>query len=198
MTLVLASKSTSRQKLLSAAGLDFKARPSQLDEAAIKSEMLAKNSSHQEIAEELATKKAMLVAADHPDATIIGADQILECDGRLFDKAKTAEEAKEHLKFFRGKPHSLITSVVIVRSGKAIWSYTSTPKLTMRDFSNEFLQDYLDNAGSALTSSVGAYFLEDIGIKLFSKIDGDYHAILGLPMIPLLEKLRELNLIDDK
>lgn len=197
MTLILASKSGSRQKLLNAAGLKFDVRPSEVDESKIKEKMLEANCSYPEIAEELATQKATTLASLYPDDTIIGADQILECDGKAFDKARSAEEAENHLRFFRGKTHKLITNVVIINAGIKVWSYTSIPKLTMRNFSENFLLYYLENAGTALTSSVGAYFIEDIGIKLFSKIDGDYHAVLGLPMIPLLEKLRELNLIDE-
>ncbi len=195
--LILASKSASRQKLLQSAEVDFEVRPSQLDEASIKLDMLGRSCTHMEIAETLAIQKAMLVAECFPAATIIGADQVLECDGELFDKAKTKDEAAEHLRFFRGKPHYLITSLAIIQNRKAVWTHTSIPKLTMRGFSDDFLSNYLENAGAALTSSVGAYFLEDIGIKLFSKIEGDYHAILGLPMVPLLEKLRELNVIDE-
>jgi septum formation protein len=197
MGLVLASESASRLNLLKSAGLDVAAQPSVINEQSIKDKMLAKNATTAEIAQYLAEQKALKVSALRKHDIIIGADQILQCGGRLFDKAENIKEAETNLKKLRGKEHKLVTAVVLARNEAIIWSYVAVPTLTMRKFSDQFLYSYIDNAGSALTRSVGAYYLEERGVQLFSKIDGDYHAILGLPLVPLLNKLRELKLIDD-
>jgi len=197
MTFILASKSASRQKLLENAGLTFEALPAGIDEGVIKSEMLKCGSSVLDITERLASEKALKISKEHPDQYILGGDQILTCNGQLFSKARTVSEAKEHLKFFKGKSHTLTTSIAIATNNKIIWVYTSEPKLTMRDFSDEFLDDYMSNAGDALLHSVGCYYLEGIGIQLFSEIKGDYYDILGLPLLPLMKKLRDLKLIND-
>jgi septum formation protein len=167
-----------------------------IDENIIKSEMSAKGTSVEEVSEKLAQEKALKISKTHPNDIIIGGDQILVCEGRLFDKAKTVEEAKEHLKFFRGKQHELITSLSIIKNNEVIWTYTSRPKLIMRDFSDQYLNIYIENAGEALLHSVGCYFIEESGAQLFSEIKGDYYAILGMPLLPLLSKLRELDVLE--
>ncbi|MDG1707863.1 MAG: Maf family nucleotide pyrophosphatase [Emcibacteraceae bacterium] len=197
MTFILASKSASRQKLLKNAGLMFEVLPANIDENLIKREMLKSGSSVLDIAERLACEKALKISQESPDQYIIGGDQMLTCGDQLFNKARTVLEAKEHLKFFKGKVHTLTTSLAIAKDNKIIWAYTSEPKLTMRDFSDEFLEDYMSNAGGALLHSVGCYYLEENGIQLFSEIKGDYYDILGLPLLPLLKKLRDLNLINE-
>ena len=197
MTVILASKSRSRANLLKNTGLEFVTEVSGLDEAVIKEEMLGAGCDFRSLTERLAIEKALIVSRNNPDATVIGADQMLICDDRPFDKAKTKEEAIKHLKFFRGKTHTLVTSVALVRNSEVIWEYTSEPQLTMRPFSPEFLENYIQVAGDALLHSVGAYFLEDVGINLFSKIEGDYYDILGIPLLPLLEKLRELKITNE-
>ena len=197
MTLILASKSQSRRKILEQSGLKFRAIASNLDENNIKHEMLAAGKSFPEIAVKLASEKAMKISHDHPNDIIIGGDQILSCEGILFSKAKNIEEARKNLLSFRGKTHTLITSVVLALGDKIIWHYTSEPQLRMRKFSDQFLEEYLQNAGDALTASVGSYFIEDIGIQLFSDINGEYNDILGLPLMPLLKKLRELKIINE-
>lgn len=197
MGLVLASESASRLNLLKSAGLDVAVQPSAINEQSIKDKMLAKNATTAEIAQYLAEQKALKVSALRKHDIIIGADQILQCGGQLFDKAENIKEAETNLKKLRGKEHKLVTAVVLARNEAVIWSYVAVPTLTMRKFSDQFLNSYIDNAGFALTRSVGAYYLEERGVQLFSKIDGDYHAILGLPLVPRLNKLRELKLIDD-
>ena len=197
MALILASKSASRLNLLKSAGLNITVRPSDIDENKIKEKMITENAAFEEIALTLARKKALKISSISKNDTVIGSDQILECDGKLFDKARDTSEAMEHLKFFRAKDHKLITAVVLVQNETIVWSNVTVPTLHMRNFSDRFLNEYISKAGSALTKSVGAYFLEDVGAQLFSRIEGDYHAILGLPLIPLFNKLRELKLIDD-
>lgn len=197
MGLILASKSASRKKILEDAGLEFKTSPAPIDESAIKNEMLESGNSFQQIAEKLATEKALYVSKENPDEIILGADQILSCGEKLFSKANNKSNARQHLEIFRGTKHTLITSIVLVKNANVLWTYTSKPELTMREFSDEFLDEYLENAGDALYHSVGCYFMEDIGIQLFSDIKGHYFDILGMPLLPLLEKLRELNVIND-
>lgn len=197
MALILASKSASRLNLLESSGLEVSVIPSEIKEGKIKETMLEDKATLKEIAMALAQRKALKVSEIRYNDIIIGADQILECDGKLFDKAKNKAEALEHLKFFRGKQHKLITAVVLAQNGAIIWSYNTVPTLNMRNISDPFLDEYIEKAGNALTKSVGAYYLEGIGAQLFSRIEGDYHAILGLPLIPLLEKLRELKVVNE-
>jgi septum formation protein len=197
MTFILASKSASRQKLLKNAGLIFKTAPANIDENAIKLEMLENGSLVRDIVERLASEKALKLSKENPNQYILGGDQILTCEGQLFNKARTVEEAKEHLLFFRGKTHTLTTSIVLAKENKIVWGYTSEPKLTMRNYSDSFLNGYVSIAGDALLCSVGCYYLEENGIQLFSEIKGDYYDILGLPLLPLMKILRELNLIND-
>lgn len=197
MTLILASKSSSRLKVLMSAGLDVKAIPSHVGEAEIKTQMLLEGARADEIAEKLASEKARKVSEAYPNHYIIGGDQILMCEDELFDKARDLDEVEKHLKFFRGKLHSLVTSVVIYKNEELVWTHTSIPKLHMRNFSNNFLANYIKTNGDNLLNSVGCYFIEESGGQLFSKIDGDYYSILGMPLLPLLTKLRELKLIDE-
>ena len=173
MTFILASKSASRQKLLKNAGLTFQALPADIDEGVIKNEMLEAGHTALDIAERLAGEKALKISKEYPDSHVLGGDQILTCDGQLFSKARTVSEAKEHLKFFKGKKHTLATSIAIAKNNKIIWAYTSEPELTMRSFSDEFLDDYLLNAGDAIFHSVGCYYIEENGIQLFSEIKGN-------------------------
>ncbi|MBT5185800.1 MAG: septum formation protein Maf [Kordiimonadaceae bacterium] len=194
--IILASKSISRQKILAAAGLEAVIISSNIDENIIKNDMTIKGAKTTEISEKLAQQKALKISKDHPDDIIIGGDQILVCEGRSFDKANTIKEAKENLQFFRGKTHELITSICIIKNQEVIWTYTTCPKLTMRDFSDDFLDIYVENAQEALLHSVGCYFIEESGSQLFSKIKGDYYAILGMPRLPLLSKLRELGVLE--
>lgn len=197
MTLILASKSSSRRKILEKAGLNFKSISSHVDEGRIKKDMLEKGHKVSDIAKKLAMVKALEISKDYPEDYIIGGDQILSCGGQLYSKARDIDEAREHLNDFKGRKHRLTTSVVLAKNDKIIWTYISEPELTMRVFSNEFLEAYLRNAADALYSSVGCYFIEDIGIQLFSEVNGEYSDILGLPLLPLLIKLRELKIIND-
>jgi len=188
--IVLASTSASRRKLLSQAGLDFAAASPPVDEAGLKADLKKTPADAGDIAEALAEAKANSVAVLRPDAYVIGADQMLDCDGTWFDKPADRADARRHLESLRGKTHRLITAAVIAREGRIIWRCRDTARLTMREFSDEFLVQYLDQAGDAVTSSVGAYQLEGLGAQLFEKIEGDFFSILGLPLIPLLGGLR--------
>ena len=190
--IILASKSKSRKKILEAAGLIFEIVTSGVDEDKVKAKMSKTGATFEQIAEALACEKALSVSQNHLDSLIIGSDQILVCDGKYYDKAKDIDEARSHLKSFKGKTHELVTSIALVRNGEVIWKHTSRPRLSMRDFSSEFMEEYIEKAGDALLQSVGCYFIEGLGIHLFSNIEGEYHAIQGMPMLALLKKLREL------
>jgi len=182
--LTLASQSKIRAAVLEGAGLDFEVQVSGVDEDALKA---AHHGAADALALTLAAAKAQAVAAE---GLLIGADQILECDGKLYDKPRDMDEARHNLSLFRGKTHYLVGGVVLVEGGQTVWAHGGRVALTMRDFSDAFLDAYLAAAGERVLSSVGCYQLEGLGAHLFSAIDGDYFSILGLPLLPLLDGLR--------
>jgi septum formation protein len=190
MAVVLASASQARRALLTAAGLDLVVDPAAVDEAALKASLAAEGAGPAEIAEALALLKASRICPRHPGQLVVGADQILECEGRNFDKPAGRAAARDQLLALRGRPHSLFSAAVAMRDGRRLWHHVGRADLTMRDFSDAFLDSYLDRAGPAATASVGAYQLEGLGAQLFERIEGDYFTILGLPLLPLLEFLR--------
>jgi len=191
--LILASGSAVRARLLTNAGLAIEIVPSNVDEDDIK--RVNEGIAVEQLAMILARAKAAEVAARNSDALIIGADQILDCDGARFDKPKDRVEAAEHLSAFRGRTHRLITACTVHRGLEEIWHYTAIPQLTMWDFDDAFVGDYLARAGDSVLTSVGAYLLEGLGSNLFEKIEGDYFSILGLPLLPLLAFLRTQGLV---
>ncbi|MBT3331579.1 MAG: septum formation protein Maf [Rhodospirillaceae bacterium] len=199
---ILASGSTVRARLLKNAGLNFTVEVSAVDEDSIKQNMQADAAPAHEIAAALAEQKAQRVSRNHPEAYVIGADQILGLgdDGdtkiQMFDKPVGMAGARNHLQRLRGHEHRLFTAACICRNGQPVWQHLETPRLTMRDFSDAFLEDYLAQSGEKILNSVGAYLLEDRGAQLFSKIDGDYFSILGLPLLSLLAFLREHGIVD--
>jgi len=193
--LILASASLSRRRMLRQAGIPCLCEAANIDEAAVKENMRGKGAAPEKISEQLAKDKAFAVSQKHPDKIILGADQILVCDGKLFDKPHNLPEALEHLRFFRGKSHCLYTSYALVKRQELLVCETVQPCLTMRNFSEEFLQDYVKKTGDKLLSSVGCYLLEDLGPQLFSDIKGDYFAILGLPLLHVMANLRKLTVL---
>ncbi|WP_431303921.1 Maf family protein [Sediminicoccus sp. BL-A-41-H5] len=195
MRLILASQSLSRRALLEGAGLDFEAMPAAVDEAAIKESAQAEGVSAADTAILLADAKAARIARRHPEATIIGADQLLVCEGEWFDKPADLAAARGHLMKLRNRAHELMTAVVVWRNGQRAWHHLATPRLAMRDFSDAFLDDYLAREGGFVTSSVGAYRLEGMGIQLMRDIRGEHTAILGLPLLPLLAYLRDAGVV---
>lgn len=191
--LVLASGSVARRALLTAAGLHFDVVVPQVDEAEIKRGTRAAGGTVAQTAQALAFQKARSVT--DPDAVVIGCDQILVCEGAWYDKPATLADARRHLQALRGREHTLVTSAAAVRGGQVLWRETAAPRLRMREFSGAFLDAYLAAEGEALLSSVGAYRLEGLGINLFSAIEGEHSAILGLPMPGLLGFLRSVGVL---
>jgi septum formation protein len=188
-TVTLASTSAIRQALLRGAGVEFEAISPGVDEATIKDSLLAEGVSPRDIADALAEAKAVKVSRRRP-GLVIGADQTMDLDGRLYDKVDTVEEARERLKAMRGKTHKLHCGMVVARDGVPIWREVVTTWLRMRPFTDDYLETYLERNGPGILSSVGCYQLEGEGVQLFDKIEGDYFAILGLSLIPLLDLLR--------
>ncbi len=188
-SVVLASGSASRAALLAAAGVDFQTRRPGVDEDAAKAALLAEGSRPREIADALAELKAVRVSAAAA-GLVIGADQTLDLDGGLIDKAGSLAEARERLQALRGRPHKLHAGVVVARDGQPIWRELKSATLWMRDFSDGFLDDYLAAEGEAVLGSVGCFRLEGLGVQLFERIEGDYFTILGLPLLGLLDLLR--------
>jgi septum formation protein len=195
MRLILASQSAARRALLEAAGLSFEAMPAAVDEAAIKESAKAEGMTPADAATLLADAKAARIARRHPDAVIIGADQLLVCDGEWFDKPADVEAARQQLQRLRNRSHQLVTAVVGWRDGERAWHHVATPSLAMRDFSDAFLDEYLALEGGFVTQSVGAYRLEGMGIQLMRDIRGEHSAILGLPLLPLLAWLRDSGVV---
>lgn len=189
MRVILASGSAIRRKLMIEAGLDFEVITKPVDEAAIKDSMLAESARLRDIADALAEAKSMRVSRIE-SGLVIGADQIMVMDEKLFDKPKDMNEARERLKLMRGKTHYLMGAVVICENGNPVWRHMAKTKLTMRDFTDEFLEDYLVKEGELVTKSVGAYRFEGLGSQLFSHVEGDFFSILGLSLLPVMDYLR--------
>jgi septum formation protein len=192
--LVLASKSDIRGKILAAAGLRFEIRPAQIDERAV--EAKAGVSDAAAAARVLARAKAEAVSATISDRPVLGADQTLARGSLRLSKPTDRVAAAEQLRALRGRTHELHSALALVRDGELLFSCVETARLTMRDFSDRFLDEYLDMAGGAALGSVGAYQLEGIGIHLFEKVEGDYFTILGLPLLPFLAFLRDNGFVD--
>jgi septum formation protein len=188
--IILASASQSRRKLLEAAGITFRAMAAGVDEAAMKHGHGPSKAGYGELAAQLATHKALAVSQYHPDALVIGADQILVFEGEAFDKPDCVETARRQLLKLRGETHSLETAVACARGSDVLWSHVEAPRLTMRAFSSEFLEAYLAAEGQAVTQTVGGYKVEGPGVQLFENMTGDYFAVLGLPLFSLLAFLR--------
>jgi septum formation protein len=194
--IVLASASSVRTRLLSAAGVPHDIIPAHIDEAEVRDRLLAHDATHGSIAEVLAELKAQHVAADvAADTIVLGADQTLSCEGELFEKPVGLNGVREHLKRLMGKEHTLHAAVCAVRDGAVVWHYNSTATLRMRTLTDGFIERYVETVGEAACQSVGAYEMEGMGPHLFSQIDGDFFDILGLPLLPVLEFLRNEDVV---
>jgi len=189
--IILASQSASRQAMLAAAGVPFLAEAANVDEQSVKEAMIAEGADGRRLADALAEMKAIKVSYRHSRALVLGCDStVTTADGRPIDKAESRQEAKAQLSALAGTTHRLTSAAVVAQDGMPIWRHVDTAKLTMRPFSEAFLESYLDAEWPAIGGCVGGYRLEGPGIQLFSRIDGDHFTILGLPLLPLLDWLR--------
>jgi len=187
--IILASGSKIRAKILSDADIPFKVISKPVDEGSIKASMLAENARIRDIADALAEAKSIRVSKNTA-GLVIGADQIMTMEGELFDKPISIEAARERLLAMRGKAHKLIGAMVISENGHAVWRHISVVTLHVREFSDEWLENYIEAEGNLMTKSVGAYRFESRGAQLFTKVDGDSYSIMGLSLLPLLDYLR--------
>lgn len=189
-SVILASGSEIRAQLLRGAGVAFDIEVARIDETAIIAAMRAEQAKPHEIVDTLAEYKAQRVAIKYSDKLVIGCDQILVCDKQIYEKATTIAQAREKLMTLRGKPHQLMSSVVIFENSKPVWRKIGRAQLIMREFSDGFLDEYLEQQGDSILGSVGCYKLEETGAQLFSHIQGDYFTILGIPLLEVLGFLR--------
>ena len=194
MTLILASGSASRASLLTAAGLRFEKTPADLDEEAIKDDCLARGHSPKSVALRLAEAKALHVARTR-SGFVLGGDQVLQLDKDLISKSNDMKAARALLLRMSGRSHYLHSGVALCENGQLIWSHVETAEMQVRKLSEDAVDTYLSNAGEAILSSVGCYHLEGLGVNLFEAIRGDYFTVLGLPLLPVLAKLRQLEAI---
>lgn len=184
--IILASKSRARNEMLRSAGIKFQSLPADIDESAV-----IKNRPSNDVALVLAQQKALAISKQNPNAYVIGSDQILTCEGQIFEKASDKSAARAKLETLRGKTHQLISAAAIAKGSEILWHATDAAELTMRNFDDAFLSRYLTAAKDDALSCVGAYALEKSGITLFSDIKGNYHTILGMPFLPLLTYLQD-------
>jgi nucleoside triphosphate pyrophosphatase len=191
--LILASQSRARQTLLSNAGIAFEAVPAGIDERAV--QQGSGLSAPGEVAALLAREKALFVSSKKPGRFVVGADQTLALGQRLFSKPAGRAQAAEQLRALAGKSHELHSAVAVARDGKILFAEVAIARMTMRQLGGEEVRAYLDEAGAAVTTSVGAYQLEGLGVHLFERIEGDHFTILGLPLLPLLAFLRSERLL---
>lgn len=194
-SVILASGSPTRARLLRSAGIAFEIVSPGVDELLAKDSLHSEGAGPRAIAEHLAEIKARKVSLSHPGVVVIGADQVLVFENEMVSKSVDLAEAHRLLTRLSGRTHSLITAVVLAKDGDVLWRHVEEAKLTMRKFEDIFLDSYLSACGDEILGSVGCYRLEEQGVQLFAKIDGDYFAILGLPLLPLLSALRDLGAI---
>lgn len=195
--IVLASASRARREMLAAAGVSFTVDPADLDEMALRETLLTENKSisPSQIAEDLARAKAEQVSRRHAGSLVIAGDQVLAFGSELLTKANDVRAARETLLKLRGREHELNSAVAFAEDGHVVWAHVATARLLMRDFSDAFLDDYLVRAGDRICQSVGAYELEGLGVQLFTRIEGDYFTVLGLPLLPALAELRTRGIV---
>lgn len=196
MAFVLASTSPFRAAILRNAGLTFQTEPANVDERAIEQPLVEADLDAGDIAQVLAEAKAMDVSSRRPGDLVLGADQTMALDGQIQHKPDTMEEARFRLLAMSGKAHTLNSGLALVRDGQTLWRHLSVAHMHVRDLSPAFIGRYLAQAGDKVLSSVGAYQIEAEGVQLFDRIEGDHFTIIGLPLLPLLAQLRQMDVID--
>lgn len=196
MALILASASTIRADMLRRAGVKVEAIPARIDEAAIRDALLAEGALPRDVADALAEGKARKVALRNPGGLVLGCDQVLTLKGQLYEKPSSPEMARAQLIELRGQTHQLLSAAVLYDGGEPVWRHVGVARLAMRSFSDAYLDDYIARNWPAIAESVGAYKLEEEGVRLFAQVTGDYFTILGLPMLELLNYLALRGEID--
>lgn len=193
--LILASASTARAALLRDAGVAIEIAPARIDEEEVKAAMRAEGAAARDQADALAELKAQRISARHPGALVLGADQVLVAGGEVFDKPASRDEARAQLLSLRGQSHELLSAAVVAENGAPVWRHVGRARLVMRPFTETFLDDYLDRMGDEVFETVGAYKLEALGAQLFTRVDGDWFSVLGLPLLELLGFLRARGML---
>ncbi len=193
--LLLASASAIRLQLLRNAGLVVTAAPARIDEDSLRRALEAEQATPRDIADALAEVKARKLADKHPESLVLGCDQVLAFKGRVFGKAETVDDARAQLLDLRGQTHQLLSALVLYDQAKPIWRHVGQARLTMHTMSDAYIDDYLARNWPSAQQSVGAYKLEEEGVRLFSAIEGDYFTVLGLPLLPLLGYLGQRGFI---
>ena len=194
--IILASGSRARQEMLTNAGVDFEIKPADIDERSILNALEKEEVNTGGICLRLSEEKACVISNQYPEDYVIGSDQILSMKDEIFSKAKNKEEAFERLKDFQGKEHYLTSGVVVLKNGQTLWRHTDVAALKMRVMSDQKITEYIERAGDIVTSCVGCYALEGLGIRLFSDIRGDFFTILGMPLLPLLNFLHDEGILE--
>ncbi|MEP6829144.1 MAG: Maf family protein [Rhizomicrobium sp.] len=194
--LVLASGSASRQSLLRAAGVNFTVAPADIDEPALMRDLVAKGSDGSLVAQALAAQKAQTVSRDRPGETVLGGDSVLELGPDIIGKSPDLAALRALLLRLSGRAHDLISAAALARDGEILWQHTAKVRMTVRPFSEAFLDAYLAREGEKLLSSVGGYHFEGLGAQLFESVEGDYFSILGLPLLQVLAALRAQGLLE--
>jgi len=194
--IILASGSVIRAQLLRQAAIEFGVEYPNVDEEFVKTELLNRNAEPRDIADALAEEKALKISAKTTGSMVLGCDQVLDFEGRLLSKPENPDQALEQLREMRGKWHMLLSAAVICRDGKPIWRHVGQVRLQMRDSSDAYLSDYVTRNWDSIRNAVGAYKLEEEGVRLFSAIDGDYFNVLGLPLMELINFLALQGMIE--
>ncbi len=189
MTLILASQSASRRSMLDAAGVSYRAVPAHLDERALEADLAGAPAD--QVALALAEAKALAVSVEQPGALVLGSDSLVSVGGRRFDKPGSMEIAAEHLRFFSGQEMQLHSAAALVRDGAVIWHFAALGRLKVRDLSDQFIADYLAHEWPAVAGCVGVFQIEARGVQLFERIEGDHFTVLGMPLLAVLQGLRD-------